>query len=117
MTDLREALAQLADGVEQVLSEPPFDALISTAHLSYRLKVAREALAAMPVEPEAWEWRVAFRTHFGEIGHSVGAGGSGLTEATAQRVCGPGCWIERRRAPGKWERVDPEPREVTSDDG
>ncbi len=69
------------------------------------------SLAAVPVEPEAWEWRVAFRTHFGEIGHSVGAGGSGLTEATAQRVCGPGCWIERRRAPGPWERVDPEPRE------
>ncbi len=52
MTDLREALAQLADGVETVLSEPPFDALISTGHLSYRLKVAREALAAVPVEPE-----------------------------------------------------------------
>ncbi len=51
MTDLREALAQLADGVETVLSEPPFDALINTAHLSYRLKVAREALAAVP-EPE-----------------------------------------------------------------
>ncbi len=63
-----------------------------------------------PVEPEAWEWRVE---------HNVGIGGhlGPTTEAAWCRLRvgeltkqGYEAQLERRRAPGPWERVDPEPR-------
>ncbi len=103
---LREALERIASFV----ATSDRHAALSLPHLQ---AWAREALAAVPSEPKAWEWQ-------------AGGGASGYQpvgpEGTADRArqtyewfarC-PATWVERRRpgtAPGPWERVDPESRE------
>ncbi len=97
---LREALKRACEDIAAI-NAAGFD--------SERLRLSNdargriiEALAAAPVEPEAWEWRV-----------SDGAGGWGpASKSLAAEFLGADLAIERRRPgtpPGEWERVDPDP--------
>ena len=65
------------------------------------------ALAAVPAEPEAWEWR--------HVRASDCAAGKTVRDPRhlEREVARDAGHLERRRpgtAPGEWERVDPEPR-------
>ncbi len=117
---LREALAELTEAVAHIATNPrhthPGRPCVSYEHLPVAtherlwtaIIAAREALAAVLVEPEVWEWRVE---------HNVGIGGhlGPTTEAAWCRLrvdelieLGYEAHLEIRRAPGSWERVDPE---------
>ncbi len=97
---LREALERIASFV----ATSDRHAALSLPHLQ---AWAREALAAVPAEPEAWEWRSV--TRLGQPTSGVVADREKAGEWAAR-----GDAVERRRpgkAPGPWERVDPEPCE------
>ncbi len=76
---------------------------------------ARSALAAVPVEPEAWEY--GFSAH-GDVHEAYGRCATASEAQAMLATMSAGyqrrAQIVRRRpgtAPGPWERVDPEPRE------
>ncbi len=76
-------------------------------------KSAAEKLA-VPVEPEAWEWRVLLDNY----PHALDSEEQARREMERCRDVDfgkrPAPIFERRRpgtAPGEWERVDPEPRD------
>ncbi len=99
--------------------EPPATAAPYAEHLAYEQAKAditervAETLAAVPVEPEVWEYG------FSAQGDVVAGYGRCATASEAQAmlaVMSAGyqrrAHIVRRRpgtAPGPWERVDPEP--------
>ncbi len=71
------------------------------------ITIARAILAAVPAEPEAWEWRAV---------HATGPAAKVVYPTREQAASHMAMWprvhrghLERRRAPGLWERVDPEP--------
>ncbi len=84
----------------------------------YWRKMYEEAIAAVPAEPEAWEYRAVVQAA-GRVSERASAPVTSIEAAHATRrsmedAWVGGGWIERRRprtAPGPWERVDPEPRE------
>ncbi len=87
-----------------------------------KAKSSAEKLGAVPVEPEAWEWRAVLdRPCLDSPYHSVAQEEKSAREFAASLVhVDPAgmVWLERRRpgtAPGPWERVDPEPREDEAD--
>ncbi len=99
----------LREALERIAAPPDF------WRIGKASQVAREALAAVPAEPEAWEWHAGYLTW---------GSGPRATKEEAITACehfrgrAPD-WIERRRpgtAPGPWERVDPEPRQEASGD-
>ncbi len=76
---------------------------------------AREAFAAVPAEPEAWEWgfEVKLRPDSSPAFHLAVSLNEAVARASNQRLIGREGWTVRRHpgtAPGQWERVDPEPR-------
>ncbi len=67
-----------------------------------------------PAEPEAWEWRAVVEGHRRTPYRSVAQDEQSARDFAADlaRDIPHGVVsVERRRAPGPWERVDPEPRE------
>src|SRR5688572_20185330 len=105
-TDLREALERIASFVAS-----------SDAHAARCFPqlqaIARQALDAVPAEPEAWEYGFGLPDDddpYGRCGSLSDAQAllSAMTAGYQSKA-----QIVRRRpgtAPGEWERVDPEPR-------
>ncbi len=92
----------LREALERIASPPDF------WRIGKASQIAREALAAVPAEPEAWEWRAVER-------HSGEQYGSPMSDRAARLYIARGdlahgLALERRRAPGPWERVDPKPQ-------
>lgn len=69
-----------------------------------------------PAEPEAWEWRAYVRVEDFVVQPDFASSVPYDTPERPARIVaedraeGREAWLERRRAPGPWERVDPKPR-------
>ena len=113
---LREALAaKLAEMELHDATGDPRDEGYMAAWREFR-----DALAAVPAESEAWEWRACADDKLGAAepedwmpANSLAHAMARCNEFDAEPPYGHE-WVERRRpgtAPGEWERVDPKPRQ------
>ncbi len=111
---LREALTTLLSeiagsvGLLRVVTEG-MEARHDADLIAAAMGRARSALAAVPAEPEAWEWRVCYGNRLGE---HPGEQHTATSERQAFALAAErGDWLYGWVERGRWERVNPEPRE------
>ncbi len=104
---LRAALERIA--ALDALAKPDFPDFWK---VSQATQIARDVLAAVPAEPEAWEWRAVVEGHRRTPYRSAvqdERSARDFAADLARDIPHGVVTVERRRAPGKWERVDLEP--------